>query len=81
MNNAIEINYSLFKDGLGMDEIRNMFYSYWESNTFQNDAVSKGLLEFTKGSKFIQIKNESNETVKSILVDSNTGSIIKINHE
>ena len=75
------IQYSFFKNGVKMDEIMNLFWSAWEANRFQSDAINKQLIEFRADGKFYQIESNSNETVKSILVDSQTGSITKINHK
>jgi len=74
------IQYSFFKGGVTMDQITNLFWSFWESNKFQSDAINKELIEFKADGKFYQIESVSNETVKSISVDSQTGAIIKINH-
>ena len=77
--NIKTIPYSFFKNGVKMDEITSLFYSHWEANKFQSDAVNKQLLEFRSDGKFYQVDSKPNEIVKSISVDSKTGSIMKIN--
>lgn len=81
------IKMSKFKNGLSMDELSELFYSEWEANRFQTEAINAGLISFIPieinkvREKYVQKYGKLYKTelsAKIVIIDEKTGSIIEI---